>query len=92
MLGHVRKIDDLRLTAFALRYILEAVDRPDNVSIAILDCLDVNERYAAQAIRPLNVHFLFAHRNTGPQHIGQEVTDEFRNPLYVIHVTAEKPK
>jgi hypothetical protein len=21
-----------------------------------------------------------------------EVTDEFRNPLYVIHVSAEKPK
>jgi hypothetical protein len=31
----------LRLAAFALRYILEAVDGTDNVAAAILDCLDV---------------------------------------------------
>ena len=37
---------------------------------AILDCLDVNERDAARAVRSLNVNFLFAHGNTGAQHIG----------------------
>jgi len=47
MLGFAREIDDLLLAPFALRYVLEAVDRAENVSIAILDCLDVNERDAA---------------------------------------------
>jgi hypothetical protein len=41
MLGLARQIDDLRLASFALRYILEAVDGPDNVSTAILDCLAI---------------------------------------------------
>jgi hypothetical protein len=44
MLGLARESDDLSLGLFALRYILEAVDGTDNVSIAIPDCLDVNER------------------------------------------------
>jgi hypothetical protein len=70
MLGLAREIDDLRLAAFALRDILEAIDRADNVSIDILDCLDVNERDTAQAVRSLDVYFLFAHGNTGTQHIG----------------------
>ena len=69
MLGLAREIDDLCLAAFALRYILEAVDGTDNVSTAILDCLDVNERDAAQTVWSLYVDFLFAHRNTGAQHI-----------------------
>src|SRR5882757_7951962 len=70
MLGLAREIDDLRLTKFALRYILKAVDGADNVSRAILKCFDVNERDAAQAVRSLNVDFLLAHGNTGAQHIG----------------------
>src|ERR1700704_3210171 len=70
MLGLAREIDDQRLTTFALRYILKAVDGADNVSIAILKCLDVNERDAARAVRSLNVDFLLAHGNTGAQHIG----------------------
>lgn len=45
MLGLAGEIHDLRL-AVALRYVLEAVDRADNVSIDILDCLDVHERDA----------------------------------------------
>ena len=69
MLGLARQIDDLRLAPFALRYILEAVDGADNVSTAILDCLDVNERDAARPVRSLDVDFLFAHGNTGAQHI-----------------------
>src|SRR6266436_9811906 len=69
MLGLAREIDDLRLAAFALRYILEAVDGTDNVSTAILDCLDVNKCDAARAVRPLDVYFLLAHGNTGAQHI-----------------------
>jgi hypothetical protein len=69
MLGFAREIDDLLLTAFAFRYILEAVDGADDVSIAILDCLDVNERDAAQAVRSLDVDFLFANGNTRAQHI-----------------------
>jgi hypothetical protein len=63
MLSLVRQIDDLRFDSFALRYILEAVDGADNVSIAILDGLDVDERNAAQAVRSLNMDFLFAHGN-----------------------------
>src|SRR6185437_5358074 len=70
MLGLTREIDDLRVAAFALRDVLEAVDGTNNVSTAILDCLDVNERNAAQAARSLNVNFPFAHGNTGAQHIG----------------------
>src|ERR1700730_12909965 len=69
MLGLSREIDDLRLAAFALRYILEAVTSADNVSTVILDCLDVNERDAAQAVRSLDVYFLFAQGDTGAQHI-----------------------
>jgi hypothetical protein len=69
MLGLVRQIDDLRLAAFALRYILEAVDGTDNVPIAILDCLDVNRRDAALPVRSFDVYFLFAHGNTGSEHI-----------------------
>ena len=53
-----------------LRYILEAVDGADNVSRAILDCLDVNERGATRAVRSLNVDFLSAHGNASAQHIG----------------------
>jgi hypothetical protein len=56
MLGLSRQIDDLRLASFALRYILEAVDGADNVSTAILDCLDVNKCDTAQAVRPLDVY------------------------------------
>ena len=41
----------------ALGNILEAVHGADNVSGAILDCLDVNERDAAQTVGPLNVDF-----------------------------------
>ena len=55
---------------FALRYILKAVDGADNVSAAILDCLDVNERDATRAVRSLNVDFLSAHGNASAQHIG----------------------
>jgi len=57
MFGLACEIDDLRLAAFALRYILEAVDRADDVSIAIHDCRDVNERDAARAVWSLNVDF-----------------------------------
>jgi hypothetical protein len=70
MLCLAREVDDLRFGPFALRYILEAVDGADNVPIAILDRFDVDERNAAQAVRSLNVDFLFAHGNTGAQHIG----------------------
>jgi hypothetical protein len=69
MLGLVRQIDDLRLASLALRYILEAADGGDNVSTAILDCLDVNKCDAARAVRPLDVYFLLAHGNAGAQHI-----------------------
>src|SRR4029434_9275143 len=69
MLGLARQIDDLRLASFALRYILEAVDGGDNVSTAILDCLDVNKCDATRAVRPLDVYFLLAHGNAGAQHI-----------------------
>ena len=58
------------LAAFALRYILKAVNSADNVSIAIPDWLDVNERDATRAVRPHDVDFLFAHGDTGAQHIG----------------------
>src|ERR1700730_18208425 len=58
------------LTAFALRYVLEAVDGADNVSAAILDRLDVDERDAAQAVRPLDVDCLCAHGNAGAQRLG----------------------
>jgi len=44
MLGLACEVDDLRLAPFALRYVLKAVDGADNVSLAILDCLDINER------------------------------------------------
>ena len=54
----------------ALGNILEAVHGADDVSSAIPEGLDVNERNAAHTIRPLNVNFLFAHGNTGAQHIG----------------------
>src|ERR1700735_370249 len=70
MLSLVRQIDDLRFGSFALRYILEAVDGADDVSIAILDGLDVDERNAAHAVRPLNMDFLLAYRNAGAQYIG----------------------
>jgi hypothetical protein len=70
MLCLAREVDDLRFGPFALRYILEAVDGADDVPIAILDCFDVDERNAAQAVRSLDVDFLFTHGNTGAQHIG----------------------
>jgi hypothetical protein len=70
MLGLAREIDDLSLAPFALCYILKAVDGADNVSPAVLDCLDVNERDAARTIRSLNVDLLLAHGNAGAQHIG----------------------
>ena len=44
--------------------ILKAVDGADDVPIAILDRLDVNERDAARAVQLLDVDFLSAHRNT----------------------------
>jgi hypothetical protein len=43
MFGLVCEIDDLRLAASALRDVLEAVERADNVSIDILDCLGMLE-------------------------------------------------
>ena len=49
----VRQIDDLRFGSFALRYVLQAVDGADNVSIAILDGLNVDERNVAHAVRSL---------------------------------------
>jgi hypothetical protein len=70
MLCLAREVYDLRFGPFALRYILEAVDGADNVPIAILDSFDVNERDATRAVRSLNVHFPFAHGNTGAQHVG----------------------
>src|SRR5882757_7637355 len=70
MLGLTREIDDLLLAPLAIRYILEAVNGTNDVSIAIFDRLDINERDAARAVRSLNVNFLFAHGNTGAQHIG----------------------
>jgi len=54
----------------ALGNILEAVHGADDVSSAIPEGIDVNKRNAAHTIRPLNVNFLLAHRNTGAQHIG----------------------
>src|SRR6185503_11360289 len=69
MFGLVRQTDDLCLTAFALRYILEAVDGTDDVSRAILDGFDVHERDAARAVRALYVNFLLAHGNAGAEHI-----------------------
>ena len=48
VLGFAGENGDLRLAAFALRYVLEAVDGTDNVSIAIPDWLDVNERDATR--------------------------------------------
>ena len=69
MLGLACESGDLLLAPFALRYILKAVDRADNVSIGIPDCLDVDERDAAQAIRSLDMYFPFAHGNAGAQHV-----------------------
>ena len=70
VLGFPGENRDLRLGTFALRYILEAVDGADNVSVAIPDGLDVNERDATRAVRSLNVNLLFAHGNTGTQPSG----------------------
>src|SRR5258708_31909292 len=55
MLGLMRELDDLLLAPLALRYILEAVDGTDNVSVAVFDCLNVNQRDAAHAVRSLDV-------------------------------------
>ena len=70
MLSLVRQSYDLRFGSSALRYILEAVDGADNVSIVILDCFDVDERNAAHAVGSLNMNFLFAHGNPGAQYVG----------------------
>src|ERR1700683_2840807 len=70
MLGLAREIDDLILGSFAVCYILEAVDGTDNVAITIGECLDVDERDTARAVRSLNMDFLLAHGDTGPQHVG----------------------
>jgi hypothetical protein len=48
----------------------EAVDGTENVSIAILDCLYVDERDATRAIRSLNVDFTLTHGDAGTQHLG----------------------
>src|SRR5262245_12100005 len=50
--------------------VLKAIDRAYDVSIAILDCFDVNERDAARTVRPFDVDFLLAHGNSAPQHLG----------------------
>jgi hypothetical protein len=70
MLGLMCEIGNLRLTPFALRYILKAVDRAYNLSRPILDCFNVNERDATRAVRSLNVDFLSANGNASAQHIG----------------------
>jgi hypothetical protein len=42
--------------------VLKAIDRADDVPIAIFDCFDVNDRDAARTVRPFDVDFLLAHR------------------------------
>jgi len=80
MLCLVSEIDDLRLAALALRDVLEAVDRADDVSIDIPDCLDVNEGDAAYAVGALDVYFLFAHGNAGTQHVRHRAFMVWKQP------------
>ena len=54
----------------ALGDILKAIDRADDVAIAVLEGFDVDERDAAHAARPLDMDFLLAQGNAGTQHLG----------------------
>jgi hypothetical protein len=68
--GFASESGDVLVVPLSLRYILEAVDSADKVFIAIPDWLDVNQRDATRAVRPLNVDFLLVDGNAGAQHIG----------------------